>query len=186
MPFLSTTTLLAILFIFCSSPALLAQDKEVKVLASTLAEILAKTPKKTVAVVDFTDLQGNVTELGRFLAEELSVALASTDKGAEVIDRTHLKALLQEHKLAATGLIDPATARKLGEIAGMQILVTGTLTPFGDTARCSIKALDTGTARIMGAATAEIPRTKAIEDMLNRGVTPSPGDCACQLRVAVQ
>jgi hypothetical protein len=69
---------------------LLAQDREIKALASTLAESLASASKKTTAVVDFTDLQGNVTELGRFLAEELSVALASTDSGIEVIDRTHL------------------------------------------------------------------------------------------------
>ena len=99
----------AVLAISASTIAL-CQDKEIKALASTLAENLAKTPNKSVAVVDFTDLQGNVTELGRFLAEEISVALANTDRGIEVIDRTHLKALLREHKLASTGVIDPATA----------------------------------------------------------------------------
>jgi len=55
------------------------------------------------------DLQGNVTELGRFLAEELSGALVNDSRGFRVIDRAHLKAILQEHKLAATGLIDPQT-----------------------------------------------------------------------------
>ena len=67
--------------------------------AGTFAETLAKLGKKSVAVVDFTDLQGNVTELGRYLAEQMSVALALTDQGIEVIDRNHLKAILQENKL---------------------------------------------------------------------------------------
>jgi curli biogenesis system outer membrane secretion channel CsgG len=67
--------------------------------------------------------------VGTFLAEEFSVALATGSGGFEVIDRTNLKTLLQEHKLAATGIIDPQTARKVGEIAGVQALVAGTVTP---------------------------------------------------------
>src|SRR5437899_296918 len=51
--------------------------------------------KKTVAVVDFTDLQGNVTELGRYLAEEFSTALVEEPRSFDVIDRIHLKVILQ-------------------------------------------------------------------------------------------
>jgi hypothetical protein len=85
--------------------------------------------------------------------------------------------LVQENKLSATGLIDPATAKKLGQIAGVDAIVTGTLTPFGDTVRLTLKVLDTSTARIVTATTAEIPKTKAIEELVARGVGgvgPSP------------
>src|SRR5207245_184740 len=97
-----------------SQPAL-AYEQEVKQLSAQMAEVIAKSGKKSVAVVDFTDLQGNVTELGRFLAEEVSVALAMAAKDFQVIDRTNLKTVLQEHKLASTGIIDPQTARKVGQ-----------------------------------------------------------------------
>ncbi|MFH0872709.1 MAG: FlgO family outer membrane protein, partial [bacterium] len=137
---------------------------------SAMAEKIVKANKKTIAVVDFTDLQGNVTELGRFLAEEFSVAMAGAGEGFEVVDRTHLKSLLQEHKLAMTGLIDPSTARKLGEIAGVQALITGTITPFGDSVRLSVKVLDTGTAKVIVGTAGEIPKTKAIEELLARGI----------------
>src|SRR5437867_8723462 len=73
----------------------LAQD--LKPVSASLAGRIAASGRKTVAVVDFTDLQGNVTELGRFLAEKLSVDLVGDAKGFEVIDRTHLKSILQEH-----------------------------------------------------------------------------------------
>jgi TolB-like protein len=145
-----------------------AQD--MKPLSALLAKSISASARKTVAVLDFTDLQGNVTELGRFLAEEFSGDLVSDAKGFEVIDRTHLKSILQEHRLAATGLIDPQTARKLGEIAGVDALVTGTITPLGDSIRLSAKVLDTTTAKMLGASTAEIPRTRAIEELLGRGV----------------
>lgn len=135
-----------------------------------MAEKIAATGKKTIAVVDFTDLQGNVTELGRFLAEEFSVALAGTSNGFEVVDRTHLKSILAEHKLSATGLIDPQTARKLGQIAGVDAIITGTITPFGDSIRISVKVLDTATAKVISASTGNIAKTKAIEELLARGV----------------
>jgi hypothetical protein len=70
-----------------------------------LSSAITKSGKKTVAVVDFTDLQGRVTEFGRFLAEEFSVALSADQSGFKVIDRTNLKTILQEHKLASTGVL---------------------------------------------------------------------------------
>ncbi len=148
----------------------MAYEKEIKSLSSTMAENIVKTRKKTIAVVDFTDLQGNVTELGRFLAEEFSVCLAGAGKGFEVIDRTHLKTILKEHKLAITGIIDPTTARKLGQIAGVDALVTGTITPFGDSVRISVKILDAATAKVIGASSGDIAKTKAIEELLGKGI----------------
>jgi TolB-like protein len=157
-------------FLLLSQPVL-AYEQEVKQLSAQMAEVITKSGKKSVAVVDFTDLQGNVTELGRFLAEEFSVALAMAAKDFQVIDRTNLKTLLQEHKLAATGIIDPQTARKVGEITGVQTLVSGTTTPFGDSVRLSVKVLDAATARVLSGFTADIPRTKAIEELLAKGIS---------------
>lgn len=156
-----------------------AYEKEIKDLSTTMAEDIGKAAKKRIAVVDFTDLQGNVTELGRFLAEEFSVALAGAGKGFEVVDRTHLKTILAEHKLSATGIIDPQTAKKLGQIAGVDALITGTITPFGDSVRLSVKILDTTTAKVIGASSGNIAKTKAIEELLAKGIetgtTTAPG-----------
>jgi TolB-like protein len=152
----------------------MAYEKEIKSISTSMAENIAKAGKKTIAVVDFTDLQGNVTELGRFIAEEFSVALAGAGKGFEVVDRTHLKSIIAEHKLSATGIIDPQTARKLGQIAGVDAIITGTITPFGDSMRLSVKILDTATAKIIGASSGDIAKTKAIEELLAKGIEPVP------------
>ncbi|MEO0266388.1 MAG: FlgO family outer membrane protein [candidate division WOR-3 bacterium] len=119
-----------------------------------------------MAVVDFTDLQGNMTELGRFLAEELSVNLTTMAKGFEVIDRTHLKSILTEHKLSMSGLVNPKTVKQLEKIAGVDVIVTGSVTPFGDSIRVSAKVIVTDTARVIGASSGDIPKTKAIEELL--------------------
>jgi len=156
-------------------PFSFAYEEEIKGISANMAKDIADAGKKTIAVADFTDLQGNVTELGRFLAEEFSVALAGAGTRFEVVDRIHLKSIIMEHKLSATGMIDPTTARKLGKIAGVQALITGTVTPFGDNVRITVKILDTETAKIIGASTANIAKTKAIEELLARGIeTHSP------------
>jgi TolB-like protein len=141
--------------------------------STALTPSLQGTTRKTVAVIDFTDLQGAATELGRYLAEELSVTLSSPSYRLNVIDRIHLKAILQEHKLGSSGLIDPLTARQLGRIAGVDSLITGTLTPFGDRIHLSVKALDTETARVLAATVADVPRTQAIDALLGHSVGES-------------
>lgn len=164
-----STTIVALIFSF--SISCFAFEKEIKTMTSVLSEYILKAGRKTIAVVDFNDLQGNVTELGRFFAEEFSVALASADKGFEVVDRTNLKTILIEHKLSTTGIIDPQTARKLGQIAGVDALITGTITPFGDTVRITVKILDTNTARVIGATSGDIAKTKAIDELLAKGIS---------------
>jgi TolB-like protein len=162
--------ILTVIILLSYSNFLMAYEKAINNISSTLAENIARSGKKMIAVVDFTDLQGNVTELGRFLAEELSVSFAGAGKGFEVVDRTHLMSILAEHKLSATGIIDPQTARKLGQIAGVDALITGSITPFGDSVRLSVKILDTSTARIIGTSSGDVAKTKAIEELLAKGV----------------
>jgi TolB-like protein len=151
---------------------LVAYEQQLRELAVALATEIGAAGKKSAAVVDFTDLQGNVTELGRFLAEELSVKLSedARGKGFNVVDRGHLRTLLQEHKLTSSGLLDPQTAKKLGQIAGVDVIVTGSITAFGDSVRLSAKAMDVSTAQLVKAMSVDIPKTKAIEELMARGI----------------
>lgn len=156
-----------------------AQQKEIQTVAEAMAQKISKAGKTSIAVVDFTDLDGNVTQLGRYIAEEMSVALLNAADNFEVVDRTHLKTLLQQHKLSATGLIDPATATKLGKLAGVEALITGTLTPFGDSFRLAVKVLDVNTAKLIGAMSADLPNTETLKTLDNNPIsgdqpTPEP------------
>ncbi len=50
-------------------------EKEIEQLSAQMAEKIAGKGKKTVAVVDFTDLEGKVTQLDQFIAEKFYVIL---------------------------------------------------------------------------------------------------------------
>ena len=153
-----------------------AYNNEILKLSAMMADRIIQTGIQTVAVADFTDLQGNVTELGRFLAEHISVALAGSGRRLMVVDRTHIRTLLKEHKLSSTGLIDPATARQLGKVAGVEALITGTITPFGDTIDMTIKVLHTETAKIIDASTVNIAATEAIKVLLKSEIATEWGN----------
>ncbi|MEN6375980.1 MAG: FlgO family outer membrane protein [Smithella sp.] len=159
-----------ILAIFVQTSSLYAYEREIGILASTLATSIKNHGKKVIAVVDFTDLEGNTNELGRFVAEELAGDLINTNKGFDVVDRNHLKSLLAENKLSMSGLVDPGSVKKLGRIAGADALVTGSLTPLGDSVRISCKAIDMSTAKVMGVAKGYIAKTAAIANLLKPGI----------------
>ena len=140
----------------------LAFQRELPPAAESLAAEIAANGNHTVAVWPFTNLQGNVTELGRFVAEEMELGLVTSKNRVSVIDRAHIRTLLQEHKLASSGLVDPTmgldptAARKLGEITGVDAIVTGTLTPFGDSVRLVVKVMDSQTAKCGASSTARL------------------------------
>src|SRR6218665_57826 len=93
-----------------------AYEKQLKALADQLAQKIKPTNKKRVAVASFVDLQGNITELGKALAEEYAVYLS--DNQLEVVERGQVDKLLKENKLPQTGLLDLNQATVLGKVSG--------------------------------------------------------------------
>jgi TolB-like protein len=167
--------LVASLFASLAASPLGAYENQLRDEARYLGGKVAERGKAAVAVIDFTDLDGAVTHLGRFMAEELAVAMATHARSFRVVDRNHIRSLLKEHKLAGDGLIDPATARELGRIAGVDALITATITPLGDSVRLSIKVLDSETAQVIASSSCNIAKTQAIDTLLRRGVASSAG-----------
>lgn len=157
--------------ILACSAGLGAQEAEIEKVAERLAVKIANLPSATVAVVDFTDLQGRVTELGRYYAEELSIALVNAPGGFKVIDRGHLKALLAEHKFQTSGVVDEKTAAELGRIAGVTILITGTVTEIEGSLRLAVKALNTKSAAIQAAVSMSLVKSAATSALLRRDVS---------------
>ncbi|MCI0405273.1 MAG: hypothetical protein L0209_04240 [candidate division Zixibacteria bacterium] len=161
---LAQLTIAAIAFLFVYPMLLFGYEKELHALAGSLTQKLLEGRKKKVAVVDFTDMEGHTTYAGRFLAEELSVQLSNLGSRTEfeVVDRLRLKSLLKEQGLEATGWVDPAMGTKLKKAAGINAIIAGNLTPFGDSLHLSVKILDAGNAKILFATSTDFAKSKII------------------------
>ena len=150
-------------------------NEELTRIGKDLTGCLSGLGNVKVAALDFTDLQGNVTELGRLLAEELSTELAIVggSQGLQVIDRNHLATVLKEHELGSSGLIDPETAKKLGQFAGIDIVITGSVLALEESIRMTVKGISTETASIRCASRGEFPKTMVMREMLAVGIGAS-------------
>ncbi|PKN35889.1 MAG: hypothetical protein CVU61_01790 [Deltaproteobacteria bacterium HGW-Deltaproteobacteria-19] len=159
------------LVVICPALPAVSYEREIANLSSILSAEIVKSGKKSIAVVDFTDLQGRVNELGRFIAEEISGNLTSHSQGFDVLDRNHMKRIIEEQKLSLSGLMDPSAIKKIGKLAGTDVIITGTITPFGDSIRVSCKAIDTETGKVTGSARGDIAKTVTIADLLKLGIS---------------
>jgi TolB-like protein len=145
-------------------------DKETAGLAERIGRALVAKGKKKVAVTDFVDLQGRPTELGRFLAEQLSVELVNAP-GISVMDRANLRSILAEHKLSEEGLVNPETAKQLGQFAGVDVILIGTVTSLDANVAVTVKAVSTDTAEIVAASKVTFLKTREIQQLSVHGVS---------------
>jgi hypothetical protein len=158
-----------------NSPAAGAQatagyEATLKAVAARLVLQLELAHEKSGTVLDFTDLQGQGTELGRFLAQELSDQLVSEAKTFALVDRANLQFLLKENKLTMEGLIDPNTSRKLGGMIGIDTIIMGTITPIGHSARLSVRAVAVDTGKIVTSQAVNLPLTDQLIELYTHGV----------------
>lgn len=147
-------------------------DKELADLTEKLAKPITERQKAKIAVIDFTDLEGNPKgELGKYIAEQLTVNFVTTKRSFAVLDRANLKKILAEHKLTAQGLVDPENAKKLGQFAGVDALVIGTIIPKATkTVSLTAKIITTDTAEVAGAARAEFKIDETVQDLMAKAV----------------
>ena len=142
-------------------------DKELADLTEKLAKPITERQKTKIAVIDFTDLEGNPKgELGKYIAEQLTVDFVTGKRTFSILDRANLKKILAEHKLTSQGLVDPENAKKLGQFAGVDALVLGTIIPKGSNSiSLTAKIITTDTAEIVGAARAEFKNDELVQDL---------------------
>lgn len=160
--------------LFCAPAFVEAQeiDKELSTLADKLAASIKENGNNKVTVLDFTDLHGNPEgELGKYIAEQLTVNLVMTKLGFAVLDRANLKSILAEHKLTATGLVDPENAKKLGQFAGVDAMIIGTIIPKKDTVGLTVKIIATDTTKIVDAERAEFKPDETTQQLMTKPAT---------------
>ena len=125
-----------------------------------------------IAVVEFADLRGGVTDFGRLLAEELITRLFS--QKYNVVERFLLNKAIEEHKLQLQGLVDPDSAKQLGKILGVDAIVTGTVADLGTSLRVNARLIATETGAVFSAAAVTIQKTAEVQQLIAAGPVSRP------------
>ncbi|HEV7509794.1 MAG TPA: CsgG/HfaB family protein [Thermoanaerobaculia bacterium] len=117
-------------------PALCA----IALLALVLVPVLSAAPKgggtkPRIAVLEFKNKADNQWWYhgGAAAAQDVFVTELVKSGKFTVVDREQLEAMMQEKHLTQSGDIDKGTAMKLGKILGLNYLLTGAVTEYGNT-----------------------------------------------------
>jgi TolB-like protein len=165
-PALSIALLLCLGYVAGPIHAQVTLDQRVSELSKQISDGLMENQKRTIAVVEFVDLKGAVTDFGRFMAEELITRLFQTKK-FKVIERQLLNKVIIEQKLSLTGMIDQNSAQKLGRLLGVDAIASGTVTDLGKCLRVNARLIDTLTGEIFAVAAAEIAKDEAVTKLMS-------------------
>jgi TolB-like protein len=150
-------------------------DQRISELSQQIAKEMTEYNKTTIAVIEFSDLQGNVTDFGRFLAEELITRLYQTKK-FKVIERHLLNKIIAEQKLSLTGIVDPTSAKQLGKILSVDAIVSGSITDLAQSLRINARLISTETGEIFAVASTEIFKDESVIKLLQTGVKSPTSD----------
>ncbi len=136
-------------------------------LPSSKPKTIIKKVYKT-AVVEFEE-RGDlgIQDAGAIIAEWMTTALNKTE-AFEVYERLSLNTLMEEHKLGQTGLMDEASIAEVGRIRGVQAIVTGSVSKFGDIISVTAKVIDVETAKIIQTADIKVNSVNAISSEIDR------------------
>ena len=149
-------------------------DKEIATIADKISAAVAKKQIKKISILDFTDLQDNPSELGRFLADQLTVALVGEDRGFAIVNKARRKDLIAELKLSESALVNPDNAKSFGKISGVDALIYGRITTLAEEIIVSVTLTAVETTDIISGVQGRISNSADMKMVAGRGNDGGP------------
>ncbi|MDR2634055.1 MAG: CsgG/HfaB family protein [Treponema sp.] len=126
-----------------------------------LAKVIREKGYLSLAVLDFLNSDGRVSELGKQFMDESITHLSNMNPAVKVVERQYINQIMNELDLHASGYINEKTAVGLGEMVGADAIVVGTLTKRTNTSIIiNIRIVDIKTGIILSSITTEIKGSK--------------------------
>ena len=124
--------------------------------------------KPTIGISTFTHADGTCSQLSNYITEFIVDSLFNAAGGdIDIIERSQLSAIFREMQMVYDGTIAPDTAKRLGDIAGVDALVTGSLIQFGEQVKVQARLIGTSDGRLFATARSDFPSVGSVADMMN-------------------
>lgn len=80
---------------------------------------------------------------------EIFITAFSKSGAFNVIERQQLEKVLNEFELSQSGIIDTSTSKEIGQLTGVEAIVTGTVSQMGNNQRVDARVIDISTGRVV-------------------------------------
>ncbi len=135
-------------------------------IASQVEKSLKLYKKQNIAIFDFYNLDGDVTNLGKIIAEELITKLFRTHQ-FKVMERLRLHKLLSDNGINFITVIEPKLAIKIGSLLDVDVIITGSIANFNESVKVNVRLFSTKDGSFLDVASSEIIKDKTIRLLLN-------------------
>jgi TolB-like protein len=143
-----------------------ALEIAIRGLADKLAARLAETKQVRVGILEFLDLQGRISQLGKFIGEDLTTAFFEKGKFS-LVERSLLQQVMREHALTQSGMIDITQAQEIGKAVGAEAIITGSLSDIGNEIKANARLIDVRAGTVLAVAGENIAKTENVAKMFN-------------------
>lgn len=152
-------------------------EDSVKELAEGVAAEAIKLKKSRLALLDFVDSSGEVTPIGRFLAEELATHLLVAGE-LKVVDRKLLLATMNKHRLTHLETSQAKAAKKVAKALRADLYVTGSYLELPEGIQVTAKLIGPYTVYPVGASRTIVPKSGPLAALLKPAAAPQPQPAA--------
>lgn len=134
-------------------------------LSAQIVRDMVSQKKAKIAVIEFSDLEGKRSNIGKFTSEELTAKLFKSGK-FHVVERSMMQKIFTEQEFSVSGMVDEKSARKIGKILGVDAICSGTITDLGKTVKINARLISTETGSLFSVASAEIEKDHKVENLM--------------------
>ncbi len=155
-------TFVFLLFFYCSNLFSQDFDKILKIAADSLVKKILATEQERVAIANFANMDGKVSDLGIFFSQELTIELSNrpyNTKNFQILQKAKVEEVLDQKKFVEA-YSGKGMALEMGKADAADILVCGTIRDFEGFYRISIEIYDTKMMnRHYGGCNVKFPKT---------------------------
>ncbi len=145
-------------------------DIQLDNLVTQIINSLEENKKVKIGVIEFSNIQGNITSLGKYIAEELTTRLYRTNR-FNVIERQMMDKLLKEQNLSLHGYIDIDSEVGIGKVLGLDAIVSGSITDLGSSVKVNARLISPETGKVFSVASVKIVKDNTVKTLLGQTVS---------------
>ncbi|MFC1501966.1 CsgG/HfaB family protein [bacterium] len=120
------------------------------------------------AVVEFSEL-GNlgIPDAGKIVSDWLSTSLNKTNV-FDVYERISLQKLIDEQQFQISGLVDEKTMAEIGKVHGVEAILTGNISKFGQLYSVNVKLIDVQNAKVIDSSNRTTKKMDEIPTLIDK------------------
>jgi TolB-like protein len=137
----------------------------------------AQKSVQSLAVVPFTATTSTIQEskaFGEYLTETIIGKLSGHPEKLKLFERTRMDAILKEQEFILTDLMKPAAALKIGQLAPIDALLSGTYTKLKSYIEVSARVIDVSSGEITMSYVGRIKMNKNLTPFFTTPATATP------------